>query len=111
MGRHDRHRRRIADLTAKAIGASLAIAFMGGIAVYTLIDIADWTGIVHTSDSPARPGAGCDPNYTGACLDPNAGDYDCAGGSGDGPNYTGTVTVIGADVYGLDRDGNGIGCQ
>jgi hypothetical protein len=27
----------------------------------------------------------CDPNYEGACLDPNASDYDCAGGSGDGP--------------------------
>ena len=32
----------------------------------------------------------CDPNYSG-CLDPNASDYDCAGGSGDGPKYTGRV--------------------
>jgi hypothetical protein len=56
-------------------------------------------------------GAGCDPNYTGACLDPNSPDYDCAGGSGDGPDYTGTVTVVGNDHFGLDRDGNGIGCE
>jgi hypothetical protein len=45
----------------------------------------------------------------GACLDPNAADYDCAGGSGDGPDHTGTVTDVGDDHFGLDRDG--IGCQ
>ena len=53
----------------------------------------------------------CDPNYTGACLDPNASDYDCVGGSGDGPLYTGEVTVVGEDHYGLDSDGGGIGCE
>jgi hypothetical protein len=53
----------------------------------------------------------CDPNYEGACLDPNALDYDCDGGSGDGPEYTGTVTVVGDDHFGLDRDGDGVGCQ
>jgi hypothetical protein len=53
----------------------------------------------------------CDPNYAGACLDPTASDYDCAGGSGDGPEYTGTVTVVGEDHYGLDADGDGIGCE
>jgi len=52
----------------------------------------------------------CDPNYSG-CLDPNASDYDCAGGSGDGPLYTGTVEVLGVDHYGLDDDGDGIGCD
>jgi FKBP-type peptidyl-prolyl cis-trans isomerase len=53
----------------------------------------------------------CDPNYSGACLDPYASDYDCAGGSGNGPDYTGTVTVVGEDHYGLDADGDGIGCE
>jgi hypothetical protein len=52
----------------------------------------------------------CDPNYSG-CLDPNSPDYDCEGGSGDGPDYTGTVTVLGTDHYGLDDDGDGIGCD
>jgi hypothetical protein len=52
----------------------------------------------------------CDPNYSG-CLDPNAVDYDCEGGSGDGPLYTGTVEVLGVDHYGLDEDGDGIGCD
>ena len=53
----------------------------------------------------------CDPNYEGACLDPAAVDYDCEGGSGDGPKYTGYVRVVGNDPFGLDRDGNGEGCE
>jgi hypothetical protein len=53
----------------------------------------------------------CDPNYSGACLDPTASDYDCEGGSGNGPYYTGTVTVVGEDHYGLDADGDGVGCE
>jgi hypothetical protein len=53
----------------------------------------------------------CDPNYQGACLDPNASDYDCAGGSGNGPDYTGEVIVVGEDHFGLDADGDGIGCE
>jgi hypothetical protein len=53
----------------------------------------------------------CDPNYSGACLDPTASDYDCEGGSGNGPYYTGTVTVVGEDHYGLDADSDGIGCE
>jgi hypothetical protein len=53
----------------------------------------------------------CDPNYSGACV-PIASDVDCAGGSGNGPAYvTGPVTVIGTDIYGLDSDGDGIGCE
>lgn len=65
----------------------------------------------------AEEGAGeeerseCDPNYAGACLDPYASDYDCEGGGGNGPKYTGTVTVVGEDHYGLDADGDGIGCE
>lgn len=53
----------------------------------------------------------CDPNYEGACLDPNATDYDCEGGTGDGPEYTGQVQVLGDDHYELDRDGDGTGCD
>jgi hypothetical protein len=57
------------------------------------------------------PGAGCDPNYRGACLNPSSPDYDCAGGSGDGPDYTGPVEVVGDDHFGLDRDGDGVACE
>ncbi|GAA1618593.1 hypothetical protein GCM10009679_23840 [Saccharothrix algeriensis] len=53
----------------------------------------------------------CDPNYAWACV-PIASDVDCAGGSGNGPAYvTGPVKVIGTDIYDLDRDGDGIGCD
>jgi hypothetical protein len=52
----------------------------------------------------------CHPSYSG-CLKADASDYDCAGGSGNGPYYTGPVRVIGPDVFGLDRDGDGWGCE
>jgi hypothetical protein len=56
------------------------------------------------------PASNCDPNYTG-CV-PIASDVDCAGGSGNGPAYVrGPVRVIGSDIYGLDRDGDGVACQ
>jgi hypothetical protein len=62
--------------------------------------------------SPPRPHRTCDPNYEGACLDPNASDYDCAGGSGNGPRYVaGPITVVGDDHFGLDSDGDGVGCE
>lgn len=58
-----------------------------------------------------QDGGSCDPNYTGDCV-PIASDVDCAGGSGNGPEYVdGPVTVVGDDVYGLDRDNDGIGCE
>ena len=53
----------------------------------------------------------CHPSYAGACLDPAASDYDCAGGSGNGPKYTGPVRVVGPDVFRLDADGDGYGCE
>lgn len=62
------------------------------------------------SPSP-EPEPACHPSYEGACLMPDASDYDCAGGSGDGPYYTGRVSVVGPDVFGLDGDGDGVGCE
>lgn len=56
------------------------------------------------------PDAGCDPNYSG-CV-PIDSDVDCAGGSGNGPSYVeGPVDVIGEDIYGLDADDDGVGCE
>jgi hypothetical protein len=51
----------------------------------------------------------CTPGYS-PCLPP-ASDYDCEGGSGDGPEYTGLVQVSGSDPYGLDANGDGVGCE
>lgn len=55
------------------------------------------------------PGTNSSCDYD-PCLPP-ASDYDCAGGSGDGPEYTGRVKVTGSDSYGLDADGDGVGCE
>jgi hypothetical protein len=52
----------------------------------------------------------CDPNYD-PCV-PIDSDVDCEGGGGNGPSYVqGPVRVIGADLYGLDRDHDGEGCE
>lgn len=58
----------------------------------------------------SQPKSNCNPNYSG-CV-PIASDVDCAGGSGDGPAYvSGPISVIGSDIYGLDRDKDGIACE
>ena len=62
-----------------------------------------------TPEEPVSPD--CHPSYEGACLDPFASDYDCAGGEGDGPEYTGFVRVVGPDEFELDRDGDGLACE
>ena len=52
----------------------------------------------------------CDPNYSG-CV-PIASDVDCAGARGNGPAYVkGPVKINGKDIYKLDRDGDGLGCE
>jgi hypothetical protein len=60
---------------------------------------------------PQQQGSECDPNYEGDCV-PIDSDVDCASGSGNGPSYVkGPVIVVGDDIYELDRDGNGTGCE
>ncbi len=60
----------------------------------------------------AEQAQACDTSYEGECLKDGIGDYDCASGSGDGPNYVySEVTVVGPDVFGLDANGNGFGCE
>lgn len=65
---------------------------------------------IPTAPKAAEKTRSCHPSYSG-CLNPDASDYDCAGGSGNGPHYTGPVRVIGPDVFGLDRDRDGWGCE
>lgn len=97
----------------RLLGLSVVLLALaaGGAAVAT----AAQTGS-HLTTAPVRADRQahhhkCDPNYAGACLRPNVSDYDCRGGSGNGPYYTGEVRVIGVDHYGLDADGDGIGCE
>ena len=65
------------------------------------------------ASSPAprpAPATTCDPNYRGACV-PVARDVDCAG-MGNGPVFvTGPVRVVGEDVYHLDPNKDGVGCE
>jgi hypothetical protein len=62
-----------------------------------------------TPTTAPPPSGDCHPSYD-PCV-PIASDIDCAGGSGNGPAFTGTVRVIGFDEYGLDDDGDGVGCE
>lgn len=75
------------------------------------VTIVPTNQIVAVGTKVKTSSSNCDPNYTGACV-PIASDVDCAGGTGNGPAYVkGPVYVIGVDIYDLDRDGNGIGCE
>jgi len=61
---------------------------------------------------PTTPARNYHPSYEGACLDPTASDYDCAGGSGNGPKYVqGPVKVRPPDPFDLDADADGLGCE
>lgn len=89
----------IAKINLLAIGSAAAVAF------------APLASAAPGMPVPQQPGSSCDSNYSGACV-PVDSDVDCAGGSGNGPSYVaGPVYVVGSDVYGLDRDGDGVGCQ
>ncbi|HYW11181.1 MAG TPA: hypothetical protein VE871_04465 [Longimicrobium sp.] len=81
-------------------------------ALPSLPDPADAdTFVASVPPSESRSLAGeCHPNYD-PCV-PIDDDVDCAGGRGNGPSYaTGPVRVTGIDVYDLDRDGDGTGCD
>ena len=76
-----------------------------------LTTIAPVTAPTRPPRPTAAPSGECDPNYAGACV-PIAFDVDCAGGSGNGPAYVrGPVEVVGNDIYRLDSDHDGIGCE
>jgi len=60
--------------------------------------------IAAPAPAPVATTAGCDANYT-PCIPPFAnGDLNCE-------NLGFPVTVTGADPHGLDRDGDGVGCE
>jgi hypothetical protein len=85
---------------------------------------ADHDGIGCDDDGETGPGLGnphagdCHESYQGGidrdrggCIRSGLGDYDCWPGQEDGPNYVvGPVTILGADPFGLDRDGDGLAC-
>lgn len=65
-----------------------------------------------TTAPTTPPASNCHPSYTGACVPNDGRDVDCDGGEGDGPHYVkGPVRVVGTDVFGLDGNGDGVGCE
>jgi hypothetical protein len=63
------------------------------------------------AEPPQAAASGCNSNYD-PCVPDDPDDVDCEGGSGNGPSYVaGPVRVVGDDVYGLDRDNDGYGCE
>lgn len=96
----------VAGLIVVALVGSIAFGMLAGVTGIDPLGLNE-SAAQPTTDESDR----CDPNYEGECLDPDSYDYDCEGGSGDGPQYAGLVEVVGDDTYGLDRDGDGTGCD
>ncbi len=67
---------------------------------------------IPTTTAAPLPTGDCTPGYS-PCISPGD-DVDCEGGGGDGPRHVdGPVAVDQGygDPYGLDRDGDGVGCE
>ena len=74
----------------------------------TSFNAANTRNLVQTQTSATT--SLCDPNYSSCVL--VASDVDCAGGRGNVPAHVKvSVKVIGKNIYGLDKDRNGIGCE
>jgi hypothetical protein len=88
-------------LTSRVVPLVVSLALAFGV----------FAAVASAAPAAKKPPKKCHPSYKGACLDPFASDYDCIGGSGNGPKYTGIVRVVGPDVFRLDADGDGWGCE
>ena len=94
-------------IAVSAIIGGGILAFGGGDSSQKITPVQEVRGI---NSSSIEPKNGCNKNYSG-CV-PIASDVDCAGGSGNGPEYVrGPIKVTGRDVYGLDRDNDGVACE
>lgn len=93
----------------EAAGTAVAALFWPAV-ITGFIALGALSGGAESSSEYERE-TDCHPSYEGECLDPASFDYDCDGGSGDGPDYAGTVSVVGDDEFGLDRDGDGVACE
>lgn len=65
-----------------------------------------WSVQEERNEQGTRPiafASACHPSYEPQCL-PVGRDVDCG-------ELSGSVRVVGQDVYRLDRDGDGIGCE
>jgi hypothetical protein len=80
--------------------------------MWPLVSLVGWTircaGRVLQERSEVPEGAVLEPGL--ACA-PTVSKVDCPRRVRERPDYVGRVRVDGPDVYGLDRDGDGIGCE
>ena len=102
--RHRLSRRRYRKSpSVKSLLALVTLLFASAAVLYPLVDSGQLR-TVHRGISHDKPGF--------AWLPSLGGDVDCAGGRGNGPNFAyGPVVVAPGDPHGLDRDGDGIGCE
>jgi hypothetical protein len=106
--RSDRGEHVISPIHEETTAVKKLITIAAGAAVLALPFAANAAASTGPTASTARK---CHPSYKLKCLNPNAYDYDCAGGRGNGPLYTGLVKVVGPDVFRLDADHDGWGCE
>jgi hypothetical protein len=68
-----------------------------------------------TSGGGGGSGQTCTPGYSPCLVWHGGADYDCYGGSGNGPYYTAPGVTYhvndSEDIYGLDANHNGLGCE
>ncbi|WP_366914659.1 YHYH domain-containing protein [Roseovarius sp.] len=102
---------RLVAIVAAACSPTLSLAHSGGLDANGCHAGSQPYHCHRSASQSSNSSSDCHPSYRGACV-PIASDVDCAGGSGNGPAYVrGPVQVVGRDVYGLDRDGDGIACE
>lgn len=95
-------------------GVEVSREVVGEVVTVAPVNEATSNGTRQPAPAPVplvQPAAQCHSSYAGVCV-PIASDVDCEGGGGNGPAYVrGPLQVVGADVYDLDRDGDGIACD
>jgi hypothetical protein len=91
------------------LGVAVVVLVVGGIGygMFSGVTGSDPLGLDDTSASQTDTGGSseCDPNYEGGCVPDTGADVDCTEISDT------DLTVVGDDVDGLDRDGDGIACE
>lgn len=91
--------------SVKSLLVLATLLFGSAALLYPYVDRSGRLPNVHRHGvSTDKPNFGWLPHF--------GGDVDCAGGGGNGPNFVyGPVRVSPGDPHGLDRDGDGIGCE
>ena len=75
------------------------------IATLAALTLAAGCGGAEPTGAPApEVGSACNPSYVGGCVPNDGYDHNCS-------EIGAVVQVVGPDTDGLDRDGDGLGCE